>query len=125
MAVKKVLSVGQCGADHWSLSKTLQMHFEVEIEQADSAPETLSLLQDGHFDLVLINRVLDGDGSSGVELVKRIKADASLQRVAVMLVSNYDDYQRQAVAAGALPGFGKAALGQPTMLGRVREVLNS
>ena len=46
-----------------------------------------------------------------------------LRRVPVMLVSNYEDAQREAVAKGALPGFGKAALGQPHTLARLRAVL--
>ena len=41
----------------------------------------------------------------------------------MMLVSNYEDAQNEAVAAGALPGFGKASLGQPHMLARLRPLL--
>ena len=88
------------------------------------AQETLRpLFPGGAFDLVLINRVLDYDGASGVALVGRIKADPGLAAVPVMLVSNYEDAQREAVAKGALPGFGKAALGQPHTLARLRAVL--
>ena len=39
-----------------------------------------------------------------------------------MLVSNYEDHQRQAVEA-ALPGFGKAALGQADDIARFCAVL--
>jgi hypothetical protein len=37
-----------------------------------------------------------------------------------MLVSNHEDAQREAVQAGALPGFGKASLGQPAMIARLK-----
>jgi hypothetical protein len=38
-----------------------------------------------------------------------------------MLVSNYADAQQAAVAAGALPGFGKREIGTP----KVKELLRS
>ena len=43
--------------------------------------------------------------------------------VPVMLVSNYPQYQQQAVDAGAVPGFGKAELRSPTTLARLAEFL--
>jgi two-component system chemotaxis response regulator CheY len=67
--------------------------------------------------------VLDADGSDGVDVVRAVKADEALRRVPVMLVSNYDAAQEEAVTAGAEPGFGKAALGRPEMLERVRPFL--
>jgi hypothetical protein len=42
----------------------------------------------------------------------------------VMLVSNHEDAQRAAVEAGAVPGFGKAALGHPAMLARMGNYLD-
>jgi hypothetical protein len=40
-----------------------------------------------------------------------------------MLVSNYDDAQEEAIAAGAAPGFGKSALYGPLVVERVRAFL--
>ena len=76
----------------------------------------LAALHQQPFDLVLVNRVLDADGSAGLDVVEQIKTDTNLRELPVMLVSNYEDAQRQAVEKGALPGFGKATLGQPHML---------
>jgi CheY-like chemotaxis protein len=123
MVAKRVLSVGQGFADHSAISRTLQTEFGVEVVPADDAAEALARLRLEPFDLVLVNRILDRDGSQGVELIKEMKADLETAQVPVMLVSNYEDSQRQAVAAGAVPGFGKAALGQPQMLGRVKSYL--
>jgi CheY-like chemotaxis protein len=39
-----------------------------------------------------------------------MKADPELSAVPVMLITNYAEYQQQAVAAGALAGFGKKEL---------------
>jgi two-component system chemotaxis response regulator CheY len=120
---KRVLSVGQCGADHWGLSRALRQAFGAEVVAAAGADEALDRLRDEAFDLVLVNRVFDADGASGVELIRRITGGAGLSPPPVMLVSNYDDAQREAVAAGAAPGFGKAGLGRPPMLERVGAVL--
>ena len=121
MTAKRVLSIGQCRADHGALSRTLRQHFQVEVIPADTSDEAQAKLREEAFDLVLVNRILDGDGSSGVEVIRQIKAGHSA--LPVMLVSNHEDAQRQAVAAGALPGFGKAGLGQPHTQGRLKPLL--
>src|SRR5438067_4035740 len=113
MSSRRVLSVGQCGFDHGSISWVLRDTFAAEVVPADSSAQALSLLQQGGFDLVLVNRVFDRDGSSGLDLVRRIKADDKAGPVPVMLVSNFADAQEQALAAGAVPGFGKGALQAP------------
>jgi len=77
-------------------------------------------------DLLLVNRVLDGEFEStgGVELVRSLaaRAKATDQRVpALMLVSNFADAQEEAVAAGARPGFGKKEMNSE----RVRELIRA
>ncbi|HEY7308790.1 MAG TPA: hypothetical protein VH643_05425 [Gemmataceae bacterium] len=121
--VKRVLSVGQCFADHSSISRVLRGAFGAEVIGADSPQVALDHLRQGAFSLVLVNRVLDADGSSGLDLIRAIRSEAALRDVPIMLVSNYDDAQSQAVQAGASPGFGKASLGQPDMLARVEPYL--
>jgi DNA-binding response OmpR family regulator len=85
--------------------------------------DAFALLRQGRFDLVLVNRVLDADGSSGLELIRQLLASKDMPAPPVMLVSNYEDAQRDAVAAGAAPGFGKAQLDDPNVLERLREPL--
>ena len=123
MFAKRVLSVGQCFADHGSISHTLRKHFGAEVVAAATASEALDEVRQQKFHLVLVNRVLDADGSRGVDVIAALKADANLSAVPVMLVSNYDDAQSEATAKGALPGFGKGSLGHPAMLERVKAVL--
>lgn len=125
MAAKRVLNVGQCLADHQAITRAIQRHFDAEIVSADTADEALARLRQEAFALVLVNRVLDADGSSGLELIKQLKANTSLRLVPVMLVSNYAEAQQQAVAAGAVPGFGKTALGQPEMIEPLKPFLLS
>lgn len=125
MPSKRVLSIGQCCADHSSIQRTFQQHFGAEVASADTLEEALSSIRQGPFDLVLVNRVLDADGASGLNVIRRIKQEATGQNLPVMLVSNYEDAQREAEDLGAVPGFGKAALGQPRMLARVKAYLGS
>ena len=123
MTAKRVLSVGQCWADHGSISRTLKKEFGAEVEPADDPEAALEHLRQGGYALVLVNRVLDAGGESGMELLKRVKSDPELRSVPVMLVSNYEEAQKEAESAGAVPGFGKASLGYPPMLERLRPFL--
>jgi CheY-like chemotaxis protein len=113
---RRVLDVGQCSADHWRISQTLSKHFDVEIQQAHSRKEAVEMAAAAPFDLILINRLLDADGSPGMPILQQLKSDPATTEVPVMLVSNYADAQEAAVKAGAAPGFGKAALGQPATI---------
>jgi two-component system chemotaxis response regulator CheY len=118
----RVLSVGQCGYDHGSISRALRAGFGADVVAAGTAAEALQTLRGGGFDLVLVNRVLDDDGTRGVDLVRALKADPDLAAVPVMLVSDLKTARDEAVGLGALPGFGKSDLGKGpflTALGRV------
>ena len=123
MKPKRILSVGQCWADHGSIARTMKKEFGAEVDPAENTPAAIERLRKGGYSLVLVNRVFDADGASGVDLIKKVKSDADLQSVPVMLVSNYDDAQHEATAAGAMVGFGKASLGRPQMLERLRPLL--
>jgi two-component system chemotaxis response regulator CheY len=122
-AAKRVLSVGQCAADHGAITRTLQKLCQAEVVPADHCDEALALLRGEDFDLVLVNRIFDADGFPGLDLVGLIKSEETLRHLPVMLVSNYDEAQRQAEALGALPGFGKAGLGGAAMIACVKAVL--
>ncbi len=113
MSAPRVLSVGQCGYDHGRIARFLRDTFGAQVEGVDTADEALAALRAGPFRLILVNRVLDGDGSSGLGLIRSIKADATTGGTPTMLVSNYPEAQSQAVGLGAIAGFGKADLGRP------------
>ena len=120
---KRVLSVGQCGADHYGITQYLRQHFDARITAADRQDEALERLREGGIDLVLVNRKLDIDGSDGLRIVRAIKGDPEFAETPVMLVSNYPDAQQQAVAAGAEYGFGKSEYGSAEVLERLRRFL--
>jgi two-component system, chemotaxis family, chemotaxis protein CheY len=123
MAKKRVLSVGQCGADHAAIAGTIERSWDAEVIAADTANDAFNELRQNGFAVVLVNRVLDADGTLGVNLIRQLKNDERFRDVPVMLVSNYDDAQQEATEAGAVSGFGKSALGQPHMLARVTPYL--
>jgi response regulator RpfG family c-di-GMP phosphodiesterase len=110
---KRVLDVGNCGFDHGRIRALLTSAFGAEVQQAHTAAETLAALENGGFDLVLVNRVLDADGSDGVALIERIRTGPKTGTMPVMLISNFPAHQQRAAAAGAEPGFGKRDLATP------------
>ena len=121
---RKVLSIGQCDPDSASLARFLGGHFRVAIERAALPDEALDKLRSARFDLVLINRKLDADYSDGTEIVKAIKKDSALAKTPVMVVSNHDEAQQEAVALGAEYGFGKLEYAKPEVVERLKPFLS-
>lgn len=119
----RVLSVGQCGYDHGAIARQLLRDFKAEVVGAATFDEAIAALRRNQFDLVLVNRVTDRDGTRGVDLIRTLKADPEMGRVPAMLVSNYPDAQTEAESLGALPGFGKSDLGSPGARERLGNVL--
>ena len=106
---KNVLDVGQCDLDHSNLSELIGSHFDCNVVRSNSLKETQELMQSGGFDLVLVNRILDHDGASGMDVIRHVRR--SSPETPVMLVSNFPEAQSESVELGAEPGFGKASLG--------------
>jgi DNA-binding NtrC family response regulator len=121
MSRTKVLSVGQCGFDSASIERLFEQEFSADVESVDSPREAVERLKSGQFQLVLVNRRLDGDGSSGIELLDRLQAASP--EVPKMLISDRADAQAEAVAKGALPGFGKAELRARETAEKIRAAL--
>jgi len=82
------------------------------VKRAHTAAEARHTLSQGGVSLVLVNRILDSDGTDGVALIGDLVKEGSQHTTSpvVMLVSNYPEYQEKAVALGAVPGFGKSEL---------------
>jgi len=119
---QRVLIVGQCFFDYRALSRVIQSCSGVAVP-ADSADDALRQLRSGPFVLALVNRAIDGDSTAGLSFIEAVRADPGLAVVPVMLISDYPEAQEQAVARGALPGFGKSQVGDPRLCERLRRVL--
>jgi len=122
---KRVLGVGNCSFDHGTIQRLILANFDAEVSAASSHDEALKMLRAGRFHLTLVNRKLIADSSEGVQLVEQIKADPRLADTPVMLLSNFPEAQRLAVAAGAEPGFGKAELDRPETIEKLARFLGS
>lgn len=116
---KTIVLVGHCGPDVSMLRSALRSVVpEAKVEVANSG-EALAKLAPGS-DLLLVNRVLDGDFevAEGMGLLGKVGAGP-----AFMLVSDLPEAQARAEAAGARPGFGKRQLRSELMRERVRGAL--
>lgn len=113
IAKHRVLDVGNCNPDHYQIRMMLERHFDVAIDRVMFVDEALEKMRQTQYDLVLFNRVIFEDGSDGLELVRRAKADPTIHAAPMMMVSNHPEAQAQAVAAGAVEGFGKASTFAP------------
>jgi CheY-like chemotaxis protein len=124
MTDKRVLDIGNCSSDHRAIATLVSQHFNAQVVRARNWQEAQDHLRAVPFDLVLVNRKLDVDGSDGLEVVRHIKQHAGFQAVPTMLVTNFPDVQQQAVEAGAVEGFGKGSLCKPETVERLRPFLS-
>ncbi len=120
---RRVLNVGQCVPDTIKITNFLKSSFDVEIVPSATAPETIDLLGKSSYDLVLINRKLDADYTDGMDIIRQMKSDERFQTIPVMLITNYPEYQQEAVAIGAAYGFGKDELGSSDAVARLTPYL--
>lgn len=128
MSTKFVINVGQCNPDHTAISGMLKNNFDCEISTAHSLDAIKSICQSRAeagqpVDLILVNRLLDQCGSSGIELITELNSDPATEPVTKMLVSNFEEAQQQAEQAGAVRGFGKNAVTDDSTVQTIREVL--
>ena len=121
--MKKVLSVGQCNPDHSSLRNYFESNFDCEIIRIDSTAEALAELEKNSYDLVLVNRKLDIDYTDGTILVEEMQKNSKMKQIPIMLISNYPEYQKEAILLGAVSGIGKLEYGKETAFQKVAKYL--
>ena len=119
---RKVLSVGQCDFDNDQIRRLLMKHFECEVVCVKSHKDAESELTSGIYDLVLVNRINDSDGSEGMRLIESMNQNAK-SVTPVMLVSNFEEAQSLAVSSGAVRGFGKSELDDATTVEKLKPFL--
>ncbi len=119
-----IVLVGHCGFDTGSLTRAIRRAVgDVEIASTNSSDSLERWINPDA--LFLVNRILDGAFSheTGVDLIRDLAGRDPSPKM--MLVSNYEDAQAQAVSAGALPGFGKSSLGSAQTAARLREAVEA
>ena len=120
---KQVLDVGNCDPDHEAIAALLQSSFRVDLTRAHGKADAQLAQEHGPFDLVVVNRVIDRDGSEGLSVIEAIKRDSRWQDLPVMMITNLPEHQARAIEAGAVPGFGKASLHAPATIDSLRPFL--
>ncbi len=121
--MKKVLSLGNCRYDHGRLAAMLNEHFHADVVYARHEEEALEKLRGEQFHLVMVNRILHRDGQQGLDVIRHLKSEPDLAATPVMLLSNHENYQQEALAVGAEPGFGKEQFDTPEMIEGLRPYL--
>ena len=120
---KHVVLVGHCGPDSSYLRMTIsRVSREISVSMVDDDADLQKVI-DGGAALLLVNRQLDYGfkESEGVELIARLHG--AHPNLKMMMVSNFPESQAEALAAGALPGFGKRELGSERVASLIREAL--
>ena len=120
---RKVLDVGQCNADNYRISELLNQHFDVQLHRSHSLTHAIEATSKTTYDLILINRLLDADGSAGMDVLASLKLNPSSADTPVMIVSNFQDAQDLAIQNGAVAGFGKAELDSAETLAKLKQYL--
>lgn len=123
----RLVDIGQCDPDHAAIRR-LAESLGLSVVRAYTATDARRLVAEPGVVLALVNRIFDADGASGMDCIEELVAlskSAGFPNscMKVMLVSNYPEYQSQAVALGALPGFGKAALQEPETAELLRKAI--
>jgi two-component system chemotaxis response regulator CheY len=120
---KRIVLVGHCGPDSSYLRMTVsRARRDLQVIMADDKEDLARAIEQGA-DLLLLNRQLDWgfDETEGTALISSLRARHP--QLKMMLVSNYPEAQAEALAAGALPGFGKRELGTERVTKLLREAL--
>ena len=119
----KILDVGQCDMDGSRMATLWKKQWGATVDRCHLAEDALKLASKSDYSLILVNRILDADNSSGLDLIRDlIKTGTSAP---VMLVSNFPEAQQAAVALGAVQGFGKADLNKSGTIELVQRALNA
>jgi len=120
---KRVIDVGNCVPDHAAIRRLIESNLDAHVAQAHDLKDTLRELEREPAALVLVNRKLDLDYSDGMAIIRHLKSSAQWSATPLMLISNYLEYQNEAVAAGCEPGFGKQELRSEATLEKLKRIL--
>ena len=120
---KRILLVGHCGVD----GPRMQREIAAFLDDADvlrvNNDADLERTVDGGADLLLINREPIGfEPKLGQDLIRELHQRCPGAKL--ILVSDYEEAQEEALEVGALPGFGKRDIGSPKFEETVRQALN-
>lgn len=119
---KKILLVGHCGVDGPRLKDELSRALPgTPVERINSDADLERAVGEGEA-LFLVNREPVGFEGEGLDIIRKVKSNNPGCKV--MLVSDYEDAQREAQGAGAMKGFGKSEMGSQRLAEHVKQALD-
>lgn len=103
----EIALVGHCGPDAFALQSSVMGFVPGAVVHRVNSMDELEAKMGG-LSLLLVNRVLDGrfGTDSGIELIRGLGEGTP----PAMLITNFEESMREAVEAGAVPGFGKSSM---------------
>lgn len=123
----RVALIGHCVPDSGML-KTVVSRIFPACEVVRVNDEQTALDEVKRSDLLLINRQMDGDfpgvSGGGINLIRELLGVPG-RKAALMLISNFEDAQQEAVGVGAAPGFGKVRAGSAEAAERMRAAVSA
>jgi hypothetical protein len=121
---QSILLVGHCGVDGPRLQRDISAGVPgSEVVRVNSWGDLAEWLSEGRADLLLVNREPVGFEEEGMAIVRAVLKQCPEARV--MLVSDLEEAQAEAVAAGAMRGFGKRLMGTPQLVEEVERGLGA
>jgi len=119
-----VMLVGHCGPDAIMLKTVVQRALPEASVELVNDQESLDAALAGDV-VLLVNRELDGAfhvGTGGIDLIRQLAQSDSPPPM--LLVSNFEEAQSEARAAGAMPGFGKSDLYHDDTTQRLKDAVS-
>src|SRR3954466_5666392 len=116
-----ILNIGQCNIDGPRMESLFKHKLHARVLSADNLHDAQAILSDEPVDIVLVNRELAFDSASGIDVIDALRRAGC--RAPIMLVSDHEDAQEEAMQAGAVRGFGKSQLEDPATLELIREAV--
>lgn len=120
---ERIILVGHCGVDAPRLEEEVSRIIPSADVVSVNSEQDLEAIVDEGADLLLINRELPFgfDTEEGIDLIRDLRAQHP--GVKMMLISDYDEAQEEALEAGAVDGIGKSALGSPEFAETIKRAL--
>ena len=113
---KKIVAVvGHCGMDGPFMTETLQDNLPptVEVVRVNDLATAERLASDPNATLLINNNLIGSvgyDDPRGVDLIRSLKAKQA--KAKLVMISDYDEVQTEALAVGGIRGMGKSLLYQ-------------
>ena len=97
--MKKVLIIGFCVPDAKRLSLGLVSLFKVRVVQLERIYDLKEYLKEKEADLIVINRVIDADKSSGMEILDHLRLGNT--KIPTVITTGIVKYQKEVLRKGA------------------------